>query len=145
MFGQQHPDGWHDGVVASRVMDTNGPLAIALAGAFDHTVWSYVTKLINADFPVILPNGKKVSLPRGSKIFIEVPDFASIATVNLKDFCPAAQSSDREKLRKLVRNGTITGTDKVPRPGDAGCGSMRNGWWWHEGDPDLAIARATLS
>ena len=87
MFGQQHPDGWHDGVVASRVMDTNGPLAIALDGAFDHTVWSYVTKLINADFPVILPNGKKVSLPRGSKIFIEVPDFASIATVNLKDFC----------------------------------------------------------
>ena len=63
----------------------------------------------------------------------------------LQDFCPAAQSSDREKLRKLVRNGRITGTDKVPKLGDVGCGSMRSGWWWHEGDPHLAIARATLS
>lgn len=87
MFGEQHPDGWHDGVVASRVMDASGPIALALDGTFDHTVWSYVTKLVNTDFPVILPNGKKVSLPRGSKIFIEVPDFAAIAPVNLKDFC----------------------------------------------------------
>ena len=87
MFGEQQEDGWYDGVVASRVMEASGPLAIALDGTFDHTVWSYVTKLVNTDFPVILPNGKKVSLPRGSKIFIEVPDFAAITPVNLKDFC----------------------------------------------------------
>ena len=87
MFGEKDADAWHDGVIASRVMEATGPLAIALDGTLDVTVWSYVTKLINTDFPVILPNGKKVSLPRGSKIFIEVPDFDEIAPVNLKDFC----------------------------------------------------------
>ena len=88
MFGQHLPDGgWRDGVVALRLMESHHPVTIVLDGTFDHTVWSYVTKLINKEFPLILPNGKKVSLPIGSKIFIEVPDFSAVEPVNLKDFC----------------------------------------------------------
>ena len=60
----------------------------------------------------------------------------------LQDFVPGAQSGDREKLRKAVHRYEIVGTDKVPKPGQEGRGSMRSGWWWHAGDPDLATARS---
>ena len=68
--------------------------------------------------------------------------------VELAQILPHAQSADRNKLRKLARSGTILGTNKVPtldeqREGK-GKGSARDGWWWHEGDPHVDVARRVL-
>jgi hypothetical protein len=67
--------------------------------------------------------------------------------VELKDFMPKAVSSDREQLRKAVHRSEIAGTNKVPNPGpppEAGRSTVRNNWWWHEGDPELSIAKARI-
>ena len=72
--------------------------------------------------------------------------------VKLQDFKPHAQSQDRGQLRKAVRFGTlvdgarrcIVGTVKVPKEGEPGQGSARSDWWWHEGDPHLAIAKQLM-
>ena len=64
--------------------------------------------------------------------------------VKLQDFLPKAQSSDREKMRRAVRNGEMIGTASVPKPGERGTGSQRDKWWWHQGDPALARARDLL-
>ena len=64
--------------------------------------------------------------------------------VKLQDFLPNAQSGDRNKLRNAVRSGKMIGTASVPKPGEAGTGSMRDKWWWHAGDPALGLARQML-
>jgi len=61
--------------------------------------------------------------------------------VTLQDFKPGANSGDRNKLRNAVRSGEIAGTNKVPKPDEAGRSTVRDGWWWHEGDPELTIAK----
>ena len=61
--------------------------------------------------------------------------------VMLQDFCPRAASGDRNKLRNAVRAGKLVGTKNVPKPDEAGVGSMRTSWWWHEDDPALALAK----
>ena len=67
--------------------------------------------------------------------------------VKLEDFLPGAESQDRNKLRKAVRSGEIAGTNKVPqrdsagKPKEPGRSTVRNTWWWHEGDPELTIAK----
>ena len=61
--------------------------------------------------------------------------------VVLQDFKPGANSGDRNKLRNAVRNGEIAGTNKVPKRNEAGRSTLRDGWWWHEGDPELTIAK----
>ena len=61
--------------------------------------------------------------------------------VSLQDFVPGAQSSDRNKLRDAVRRWEINGTKNVPKQGQSGNNTMRDTWWWHEGDPELEIAR----
>ena len=62
--------------------------------------------------------------------------------VKLQDFKPGAKSQDRDKLRLAVRSGLIAGTNKVPQPTEDGRPTERGGWWWHEGDPELAIAKS---
>ena len=67
--------------------------------------------------------------------------------VVLADFLPGAQSQDRAKLRKAMRSGEIAGTRNVPKcdevgkPKEPGRSTVRATWWWHEGDPELTIAK----
>ena len=61
--------------------------------------------------------------------------------VVLDDFKRGAKSGDRSKLRNAVRKGEIAGTNKVPKPGEVGRPTLRDGWWWHEGGPELTIAK----
>ena len=64
--------------------------------------------------------------------------------IMLQDFLPNAQSGDRNKLRKAVRENKMIGTTGVPKPRENGTGSRRDKWWWHEGDPSLEFARKLL-
>ena len=64
--------------------------------------------------------------------------------VKLQDWMPNAQSGDRNKLRNAVRSGRMVGTATVPKPGEAGINTERKAWWWHAGDPALALARQLL-
>ena len=64
--------------------------------------------------------------------------------VVIKDLIANPQSSDRKKLREAVRRCELVGTAKVPAPGELGTNSMRDEWWWHEGDPGLHLARRLL-
>ena len=110
MFGHQDTAGlWRDGVVASRLMVSQGkPLCITLDGTFDSTVWAYVTRITNTDFPIILPSGKKVALPPGSKIFIEVPDYAAMQPRFLKDFCIQRLESSHLGQHDVLRHLFLT-------------------------------------
>ena len=49
-------------------------------------MWSFATKLIDADFPIILPNGLKTALSSNSKIIIETPELSAVEPQYLKDF-----------------------------------------------------------
>ena len=64
--------------------------------------------------------------------------------VVIKDLIANPVSSDRKKLREAVRRCELVGTAKVPAPGELGTNSMRDEWWWHEGDPGLHLARRLL-
>lgn len=61
--------------------------------------------------------------------------------VILQDFVPGAQRPDREKLRKKASAGQMLGLKSEGAVG-AGSATMREKWWWHEGDPALAMAKS---
>ena len=87
MFGNYEAGGWSDGVLTKLISEgTKRLLVLSIDGTFDKSMWAFVTKLINTDFPVILPSGTRVALPPGSKIIIETSDYSDIKADQLKDF-----------------------------------------------------------
>ena len=88
MFGEYEMKTWQDGVVTKKILENQeNTLLLTFDGLFGPNLWSYVTKLINDDFPIILPNGLKMALPSNSKVFIEAPEFSEVEPELLKDFC----------------------------------------------------------
>jgi hypothetical protein len=63
--------------------------------------------------------------------------------ITLQDFVPNANRSDRQKLRNKAGRSEILGLQSDGAQ-DAGSTTMRARWWWHEGDPQLSIAKSVF-
>ena len=112
MFGNYQDGEWRDGVLSTLSEGTKRLIVLTLDGAFDKNLWAFVTKLINADFPVILPSGTRVALPPGSKIIIETSDYSELKANQLKDF--AIQNIKENNLEEFdtLRNLFLTHFDE---------------------------------
>ena len=87
VFGTYQDGVWKDGVLSKKIAENKtGIFILNIDGRFEKSLLRFISKLINEDFPIILPNGTRVSLPIGSKIIIETPTYLEIEDNLLKDF-----------------------------------------------------------
>ena len=113
MFGNYESGQWREGVLAKLLSEgAKRIIILTIDGAFDKTLWAFVTKLINTDFPVVLPSGTRVALPPGSKIIIETSDYSDLKANQLKDF--AIQNIEENNLEEFdtMRNLFLTHYDE---------------------------------
>ena len=97
VFGSYQDGIWKDGVISKKIAEYEKQiLVLNIDGKFDKSVLLFLSKLINTDFPIILPNSTRISLPIGSKIIIETPNFLDIEENKIKDF--AVQKIEKSNL-----------------------------------------------
>ena len=114
VLGSYQDGVWKEGVLSKKLTQSSNDIVILnIDGKFDRALFKFLQKLIDNEFPIVLPTSTRVSLPVDSKILIETPRILEIEDCYLKDFSIQRMDHSNLQMNDVLKHLFLTHFDDV--------------------------------
>ena len=114
VLGSYQDGNWKEGVLSKKLTQSSNDIVILnIDGKFDGVLFKFLQKLIDNEFPIVLPTSTRVSLPVDSKIIVETPRILEIEDCYLKDFSIQRMDHSNLQMNDVLKHLFLTHFDDV--------------------------------